>query len=137
MGLFKSMRDLQKQAHEIEAAMPPVGQRLADAQARMSAASQLMAAQTQQANAAMAAATSGADVTATITGMRQIGAVNFDLMMEFDLTVTPPGLPPYPATAQQAISQMQLVQLRPGATVHARVDPNNPSAVWLDLTRIS
>ena len=137
MGLFKSMRDLQKQAHEIEAAMPPVGQRLADAQARMSAASQMMAAQTQQANAAMAAATSGADVTATITGMRQIGAVNFDLMMEFDLTVTPPGLPPYPATAQQTISQMQLVQVRPGVTVHAKADPSNPSAVWLDLTSIS
>ncbi len=137
MGLFKSMRDLQKQAHEIEATMPPVGQRLADAQARMAAASQMMAAQTQQANAAMTAAASGADMTATITGMRQIGAVNFDPMMEFDLTVTPPGLPPYPATAQQTISQMQLMQVRPGVTVHAKVDPNNPSAVWLDLTRIS
>ena len=137
MGVFKSMRDLQKQARDIEAAMPPVGQRLADAQARMAAASQLMAAQTQQANAAMVAATTGTDMTATITGMRQIGAVNFDLMMEFDLTVTPPGLPPYPATAQQTISQMQLVQVRPGLTVHAKVDPNNPSAVWLDLTRIS
>ena len=137
MGLFKSMRDLQKQAHEIEASMPPVGQRLADAQSRMAAASQLMAAQTQQANAAMSAAASGVGMTATITGMRQVGAVNFDLMMEFDLTVTPPGLPPYPATAQQTISQLQLVQLRPGVTVHAKVDPDNPSAVWLDLTRIS
>jgi len=137
VGLFKSMRDLQKQANEIEAGLPPVGQRLADAQSRMTAASQMMAAQTQQANAAMSAAASGVDMTATITGMRQIGAVNFDLMMEFDLTVTPPGLPPYPATAQQTISQMQLMQVRPGVTVHAKADPNSPSAVWLDLTRIS
>ena len=130
MGLFKSMRDLQKQANEIEAGLPPVGQRLADAQSRMAAASQMMAAQTQQANAAMSAAASGVDMTATITGMRQIGAVNFDLMMEFDLTVMPGNMPPYPATAHQTITQMQLVQLRPGATVHVKVDPNNPLAIW-------
>ena len=34
-----------------------------------------------------------------ITGMRQVGMVNFDLLVEFDLTVTPEGMPPYPATA--------------------------------------
>jgi hypothetical protein len=137
MGIFKSVRDLQKQAKELEATMPPPGQRMADAQARMADFSQMMAAQTQQANAAMTAATSGADMTATITAMRQIGAVNFDLMMEFDLTVTPDGLPPYPATAQQTITQMQLTQVRPGTTVRAKVDPGNPSAVWLDLTGVS
>ena len=78
MGVFKSMRDLQKQAKQIEATMPPVADRMAAAQARMAAANQMMAAQTQAANAAVAAAagTAGAAAarrTVTIIGMRQIG----------------------------------------------------------------
>ena len=58
----------------------------------------------QAANAAAYAAT-GAGGNAIrcpvmITGMRQVGMVNFDLLVEFDLTVTPEGMPPYPATLQ-------------------------------------
>ncbi len=52
MGVFKSMRDLQKQAKQIEATMPPVADRMAAAQARMANLNQMMAAQTQAANAA-------------------------------------------------------------------------------------
>jgi hypothetical protein len=136
MGFFKSMRDLTQMGKEIERNAPPPGQRLAEAQAKMAGLSEMMAAQTQQANTAMAAAASGVDMTATITGMRQVGTVNFDPMMEFELTVIPSGLPPYPATVRQTISQMQMVQLRPGASARVKVDPNNPSAVWLDATSI-
>ena len=42
MGVFKSMRDLQKQAKQIEATMPPVADRMAAAQARMAAANQML-----------------------------------------------------------------------------------------------
>jgi hypothetical protein len=136
MGFFKSMRDLKKIGEEMERTMPSPGQRLGDAQARMAGLSQMMAAQTEQANAATTAAASGVDMTATITAMRQVGTVNFNLMMEFDLTVMPGGLPPYPATVQQTISQMQLVQIRPGASVRVKVDPENPSAIWLDPASI-
>lgn len=140
MGVFKSMRDLQKQAKQIEATMPPVAGRMAAAQARMAAANQMMAAQTQAANAAVAAAagTAGpaARRTVTITGMRQIGMMNFDLLVEFDLTVLPDGLPPYPATTQQCVSQMQIGKLQPGLTLQASVDPSNPAAIWLDLESV-
>jgi len=141
MGLFKSLRDLQKQAKEIEATMPPVADRMAAAQARMASMNQMMAAQTQAANAAAAAAagTAGASAvrrTVTITGMRQIGMVNFDLLVEFDLTVLPDGLPPYPATTQQCVSQMQIGKLQPGLTLQASVDPSNPAAIWLDLESV-
>jgi hypothetical protein len=140
MGVFKSMRDLQKQAKQIEATMPPVADRMAAAQARMAAANQMMAAQTQAANAAVAAAagTAGpaARRTVTITGMRQIGMMNFDLLVEFDLTVLPDGLPPYPATTQQCVSQMQIGKLQPGLTLQASVDPSNPAAIWLDLESV-
>jgi hypothetical protein len=144
MGVFKSMRDLQKQAIQIEASMPPVADRMAAAQARMASMNQMMAALTQAANAAVAAAavkgdgaagggTGAVHRTVTITGMRQIGMMNFDLLVEFDLTVLPEGLPPYPATTQQAVSQMQIGKLQPGTTLQASVDPSNPAAIWLDL----
>jgi len=138
MGVFKSMRDLQKQAKDIERSMPPVGDRMAAAQARMANLNQMMAAQTQAANAAAAAAagTAGASAvrrTVTINGMRQIGMLNFDLLVEFDLTVLPDGLPPYPATTQQRVSQLQIGRLQPGLTLQASVDPSNPAAIWLDL----
>jgi hypothetical protein len=141
MGVFKSMRDLQKQTKEIERNAPPVGDMMAAAQERMARASQFMAAQTQAANAAAAAAQGLADGTAVrrnvlISSMRQVGQINFDLLIEFELTVMADGMPPYPATCQQPVSQMQVGRLRPGMTLQGAVDPANPTAVWLDLTTI-
>jgi hypothetical protein len=68
--------------------------------------------------------------------MRQIGMMNFDLLVEFDLAVLPDGLPPYPATTQQCVSQMQIGKLQPGLTLQASVDPSNPAAIWLDLESV-
>ena len=141
MGVFKNMRDLQKQAKEIDRTMPPVGDRMRAAQERMAGASQMMAAQTQAATAAAAAVAGLANGTSVrrtvmISGMRQVGVINFDLLVEFELTVMADGMPPYPATTQQAISQMQIGQLRPGMTLQGAVDPSNPTAVWLDLASI-
>ena len=137
MGVFKSMRDLQKQAKEIEKNSPPVGERLASMQERMAGLNQMMTMQTQAANAAALAATgaggSAARCPVMISGMRQVGTVNFDLLVEFDLTVTPEGMPPYPATTQQLVSQFQVGQLQPGRTLLATIDPSNPAAIWLDL----
>ncbi len=141
MGMFKNVRDLQKQAREIEKTMPPVGERMRAAQDRMASANQMMAAQTQAANAAAAAAAGLANGTSVrrsvmITSMRQVGMINFDLLVEFELTVLADGMPPYPATMQQPISQMQIGQLRPGLTLQAAIDPSNPAAIWLDLASI-
>ena len=49
------------------------------------------------------------------------------------VTVLPDDMPPYPATTQQRVSQMQIGQLQPGQTLQASVDPANPAAIWLDL----
>ena len=46
------------------------------------------------------------------------------------------GMPPYPATTQQRVSQMQAGRLRPGQTLWASVDPSNPAAIWLDLENL-
>ena len=141
MGVFKNMRDLRQQAEAMEASMPSVGDRMAQAQARMANASQMMAATTQAAQASANAAAAmangtGERRTCTITGMQQMGMVNFDLLIRFDLTVMSDSMPPYPGTAQQSVSQMQIGQVRPGMTVDGVVDLSNPTAVWIDLTTL-
>jgi len=140
VSVFKSMRELQKQAKEIQRNSPPAGERMAAMQERLAGINQMMAAQTQAATMAARAA-SGNDpyaqhVPAMITGMRQIGTMNFDLIVEFELTVTPEGMPPYPATIEQLVSQFQVSQLAVGRTVTATIDPSNPAAIWLDLATV-
>lgn len=141
MGMFKDMRNLQKQAREIEKNAPPVADRMAAMQEKMARANQMISAQTQAANAAAAAAAGLADGSAVrrtvmISSMRQVGMINFDLLVEFELTVMADGMPPYPATTQQPVSQMQIGRIKPGMTLQGAVDPANPAAVWLDLTAI-
>ena len=140
MGFFKSMHDLNKQAKELQRNQPPAGARMAAMQERLAGINQMMAAQTQAATMAARAA-AGDDpyaqrVPVVISGMRQIGTMNFDLIVEFELTVTPEGMPPYPATIEQLVSQFQVSQLEVGRTVTATIDPSNPAAIWLDLTTL-
>jgi hypothetical protein len=131
VGLFKSVRELQKQSNEISK-NHDMGAQLEDAQTRMAEAQELMAQQTAAANAA----TTGVDATATIVAIRQSGGMlNFQPMIEVDLTVLPDGLPPYPVTVKQVIPQVQLAQAQPGSGVHVKVDPNNPASVWIDWNR--
>src|ERR1700722_9764839 len=138
MGFFKSVHDLNKQAKEMQRNQPPAGARLAAMQERMADLNQMMANTTQAANHAAAADAPGASGLAArcpvmIVGMRQVGTVNFDLLVEFDLTVAPEGRPPYPATIQQLVSQFQVGQLSTGHKLQATVDPSNPMAIWLDF----
>ena len=138
MGFFKSMHDLSKQTKEMQRNQPPAGVRMAAMQERLADLNQMMANTTQAANNAAAAAAAGASGFAErcpvmIVGMRQVGTVNFDLLVEFDLTVAPEGRPPYPATIQQLVSQFQVGQLSSGRTLEATVDPSNPMAIFLDF----
>src|ERR1700722_15497597 len=138
MGFFKSMHDLNKQAKELQRNQPPAGGRMAAMQERMADLNQMMGNTTRAANTPAAAAAAGASGFAErcpvmIVGMRQVGMVNFDLLVEFDVTVTPEGRPPYPATIQQLVSQFQVGQLSSGRTLEATVDPSNPVAIWLDF----
>lgn len=141
MGMFKNMRDLQKMGRDMEAQMGSPADRMAAAQERMASMQQTLANQTAAANAAAAAAQGLLDgtavrCTAVINSMQQVGMINFDLMIQFDLTIIQDGLPPRPATTQQTVSQMQIGQVRPGMTADAAMDPANPAAIWLDLTTL-
>jgi hypothetical protein len=59
--------------------------------------------------------------------------VNFQPMVEIDLTVMAPGSPPYPATVSQVVQQVNLARLQPGATLRVKVDPANPGTIWIDF----
>jgi hypothetical protein len=128
MGLLKSMRDLNRQAKDIRAGWD-VGAQLEEAQARMGAMNQILAAQTAAANLAII----GVDAVATIAAVRQrAGLVNMQALIELDLTVLPDGRPPYPVTVAQAVPMTHLAVARPGSTVHVKTDPNDPTIVWVD-----
>jgi len=138
MGVFQSVRDLHRQAGQVQRSSPPSAGRLAYARDRLATFSEMMAAQTEAARKAAAAAAGLADTsvvrrTVTITGMRPIAMVNFDLLVEFELTVLPDGMPPYPATTQQLVSQHDVRRLVPGLTLGAMVDLADSAALWLDL----
>ena len=133
MGFFKSMRQMQKQANEINKNWD-VGAQLDDAQARMAQANEMMAQQTAAANIAL----TGADASATIVAVRDSGTmVNMQPSCEIDLTVMPDGLPPYPVTVKQIVPMTQLALLTAGKAVRVKVDPNNPATVFIDMTSVA
>jgi hypothetical protein len=129
MGMFKSMHQLHKQAKEIDKDFHP-GQMMADGQSRMAEASAMMAAQTKATQAAL----TGLDGSATISAVRQGSTlVNFQPVVEIDMTVMVPGRMPYPATVEQVVAQVNLHRLAPGASIPVKVDAGDPQAIFLAL----
>ena len=130
MGLFKSIRETQKVAREISKDWDP-GQQRRDGMARMQAAQEMMAQTTKAANISA----TGIPAAATVTAASQTGAmINMEPVVELTLTVIPAtGLPPYPATVTQPISQLNLPRVQVGANLKVKVDAEDPSAIWLDF----
>ena len=128
MGFFKSTRELQKQAKEINKNWD-VGAQLQNAQARMAQANEMLAQQTAAANIA----TTGLPATATVVAVREgLGEVNFQPIVEIDMTVIAPGRPPYPVTTRQTLPVHLVGQMHPGANLNVKVDPSNPTTIWID-----
>jgi hypothetical protein len=134
MGLFKNMNDLYKAGGE------PLGsgrhanrsERLAGAEAKMAAAQELMARQTQMMNLAA----TGADASAAVLQARPTTQmINFEPVVELDLTLIVDGRPPYPLTLSQPVPQIYLAKAQAGQVLKAKVDPADPSTVFLDFAR--
>ena len=131
MGFFKSIHEVQKQAKEIEKNWDPKAQR-ENAMSRLAQVQETMAEQTKAANIAA----TGLDASVTVAAARQTTAqVNFDPILELDLTVMAAGRPPYPATVRQIVPQLYLSKVQPGANLVAKVDPADANAIWIDLAR--
>jgi Protein of unknown function (DUF3592) len=133
MGIFKDMRNLQKQAKEM---VPPEHRGIAGGFRAMkdgvAQASQMMSQMGEDQQKAQHLMANGKVGTAVITDARQTGMfVNENPQVEMDLQVTVDGLPTYTATHRQVIAQIAIPQFQPGATVPVRVDPANPSSVLI------
>jgi len=130
MGVFWSMRDLQKVTKEMDRTWDPAAQRKAS-MTRMAGIADMMA---QATNAANTAAT-GVDATATVAAAAQTGAmVNMEPVVELALTVIPAsGRPPYPATIRQPVGQLHLPQGQVGSTLHVKVDTGDPQSIWINF----
>jgi hypothetical protein len=127
MGFFKDVRTLTKQGREMQNTMDVKGS-MANGMASMQAASAMMA---QQTTAATLAST-GVATTATVAAARPTGTqINLSPVVDIDLTVFRNGVP-VPMTHQEAVPQVYLARLQPGANLHVKFDPSNPAALWID-----
>lgn len=64
-------------------------------------------------------------LTAKFGGQRHLQVV-------MRVKVHPPGRPPYEARLKTLISELQIPQAQPGATVQVRIDPFNPTKIALE-----
>ncbi len=133
MGLFKDMRNLQKQAESMvppehrglggamrmaKEGIPQMTQALADVQADQQKAQHLFH--------------NGTPGTARITAVRDTGiTMNDNPTVEFDLEVSIGGGAPYPVTHRQSISRLTIASFQPGATVPVKVDPANAQSLMI------
>jgi hypothetical protein len=128
MGFFKDVNELRKMGKEASNNFDAKST-MADGMARMQAAQDLMAQQTQAAQLA----TTGESATAQVLASRDTGAqINMQPIVEVDLLVTrSTGGAPYPVTVKQMIPNAQLGLVAPGSTIAVRIDPANPQTVLI------
>jgi hypothetical protein len=132
MGMFKDMRTLQKQAKEISKDWDP-GAQARDANTRMAALTQSMAAANAAAATSGQVAAAGQAAQATITAVRETGMmVNMQPVLHLDVLVMADGRPPFPASSEGPVSMALLGRLVPGAELNVRYDPANTSAIAID-----
>jgi hypothetical protein len=126
--MFKSMREVQKQARRIEQTFDS-GAMLDGAMGRMRSANDTLVQMTRAADLA----TSGLDASAIVTAVSQTGTmVNYQPTLKIELTVLRDGVPPYPVSVSEVVPQLYLAKASQGQSVPVRIDPASPDAVWID-----
>jgi hypothetical protein len=131
MGLFKDMKNLQKQAKEMT---PPehrgIGGSFRMMKDGVAQANQVMGDMAGEAQKAQHLMANGKVGTAVVSEIRQTGTfVNENPQVEIDLNVAVEGMPAYTVTHRQVIAQIAIPQFQPGATVPVRVDPQDPTSL--------
>ena len=132
MGFFKDLKTL-KQHGEAIREQYPVQQQIANAQASMAHANQMMAGMAQGAMASAAAVTNGVPAVATIIAARQTGAMmNYNPVVELELLVMMPTGVPMPTVRQEMVMQLHLGRCQPGLRLNVKVDPADVNSLWID-----
>ncbi len=142
MGIFKDLNDTSKQAKALRKNSPGAGQRFADMNTAMAAAtSSLTPTSTTSATPSttplVAPATgsmpANVHVISTATGS---GAVGVDLIVKVSALMFVGAMPPVPATSSVVVPAAQAHWLRPGANLPARVDPHDFTTFGVDWQRV-
>jgi hypothetical protein len=119
MGFMKDLRDLSKAGKEASKGWDPAAQ--------MRQANEQMKQMTTQSTLL----TTGTIARATVTALRDTGTmVNYQPVVEVDVTVLPANGMPFPATGT-SVGHAPLASLQPGTNIQVRYDPANPSVVAL------
>lgn len=79
----------------------------------------------------------GMPASARVIGVRMgrmtvTTGVHRHLQLVVQVEVHPPGRPPYAAQLTAMVSELQIPELQPGATVQVRIDPANPAKLALE-----
>lgn len=132
MGFFKDLKKLSDQGKEMREQYP-VSQQLANAQASMANATQMLAGMADGAAGATAAMTNGVHAIATVVTARQTGAMmNYNPVVELELMVMLPSGVPMPVTRQEVVMQIHLARCQPGMRLNVMVNPSDTNALWID-----
>jgi hypothetical protein len=122
MGMFRSIRQINKMAKETRKTWDPVAQTRNGLQMMQNANAQLA-----QQNATAHLAMTGTPGSAMILNVRDTGTrINFEAMVELDLLVTVGTQPPYPVTLRSVVPVIGQGRLTPGNVVAVRVDQTQP-----------
>jgi hypothetical protein len=130
MGMFKDMRDLSKAGKEMTKDRGGSLKMMKDGLAQ---ANQMVQGVQADQELAERLANEGVDGTATIVQMAATGAnINMQPELQFQLTVDVGGSQST-VTHTQVVSPAVIGQLRPGAQVPVKVDPNDHSKLMIGL----
>jgi hypothetical protein len=122
MGMFRSIREINKMAKETRKTWDPVAQARDGVQMMENANAQLA-----QQNSTAHLAMTGIPGSAMILNVRDTGTrINFEAMVELDLLVTVGVQPPYPVTLRSVAPIIGQGRLTPGNVVAVRVDQTQP-----------
>lgn len=132
MGIFRDLKRLNDQGKRIREEHP-IRDQIADASAKLGAATAMMQQMAASREAAHRVLTHGVDATAMITGARQQPTLfDHNPLVELDLLVTMPNGVPIPVTRTEVVTLLHLTKAQVGSKLAVRVDPTDPGAIWID-----
>lgn len=132
MTLFRDLRRLNRQASKLREQYP-VDVQLADAAAKLAEATSTMEAMTASRERAAHVLANGVDAIATVTAARQRPTmINHQPVVELELVVTMPSGAPVPVRRTEVVRLLDLPRAQVGVRLAVRVDPGDPSAIWID-----
>ena len=130
MGLFKDLGDIKRQTKEMSRNSPGVGERFADMNQKMAAATASLGASTP---GFAPPAPGSVPVQAQVLSVQPAtGYINGDPIVVVSVLLLMAGTPPIPSTQSIVVPAMHLPRLQPGVRVAARFDPQDVQAFALD-----